>query len=460
MTLTDARRSRRASTSASSADAAGHGPMARIVVGSVTLGVVASAVLTLGVFAGAQEHIITGVTLLSFAAGWAMLAALTTRMTSRPQRWAWLPAGFLAVSGLAMTTLALGDDGLTAAAWVWPPVLLAIVIWSQRQLRSSMFGRSRWLLYTLLGALALSSVGALVQNVSMQRDSATMQMPGALYDVGGLRLHLHCTGTGSPTVVLENSLSGSSPTWARIVEGTAPTTRVCAYDRSGQGWSEDAPAPQDSIATADSLHALLDAAGEDGPYVLAGYSSGGVYAMTFAARYPEQVAGMALLDSASPQQFTVLPAYAGQYEMMTRLYSVLPGLARLGLGTALSALYSNDLPGEAGEQAAAFARDPRSSRNARDEVSTFRRAFAQAQALTSLGDKPLLVLSASETLSGTDGWPIAQAQLAALSTNADQRTVNSSHAALLDNPAAARAGVAAIGDVVAAARTGGDVRTD
>jgi pimeloyl-ACP methyl ester carboxylesterase len=325
-------------------------------------------------------------------------------MTNRPQRWAWLPAGFLAASGLALITLAPGDDGLTVAAWVWPPVLLAIVIWSQRQLRGGMPGRSRWLLYPLLGALALSSVGALAQNVAMQRNSASMQMPGALYDVGGHLLHLYCTGTGSPTVVLENSLSGSSPNWARIVDATAATTRVCAYDRAGQGWSEDAPAPQDSIATADSLHALMDVAGEDGPYVLAGYSSGGVYAMTYAARYPTQVAGMVLLDSASPHQFTVLPAYAGQYEMLTRLYSVLPGLARLGLGHAVPALYSNELPGEAGEQVAAFARDPRSARNARDEVSTYRRAFPQAQALTTLGDKPLVVLSASETLSGTDGW--------------------------------------------------------
>jgi hypothetical protein len=81
-------------------------------------------VLTLVALPGAVEHITTGAALLAFAAGWALLAALTSRMTDRPQRWAYLPAAFLGVSGLALVTLAPGDDALSAAAWVWPPALL------------------------------------------------------------------------------------------------------------------------------------------------------------------------------------------------------------------------------------------------------------------------------------------------------------------------------------------------
>ena len=459
MTTTDLRHPAHSGAPASPDGAATRGPLRRIVIGSLTFGAVGAAGLIIGPFAGAAEHVTTGVVLLAFAAGWAMLAALTSCMTNRPQRWAYVPAGFLAAGGLALMTFAPGDDALTAAAWVWPPALLIVVAWSHRRMRASMPGRTRWLIYPVLGVLSLASVGALVNNVALQRDDVTEAMPGALYDVGGHRLHLHCTGTGSPTVVLASGLGGSSPLWARITDGTAATTRVCAYDRAGQGWSDDAPAPQDSAAVARDLHALLAAAGEGGPYVLAGHSIGGVYALTYAARYPEQVAGLVLLDSASPYQFTVLPEYAKQHEALTRLYGVQPTLTRLGVGRLVPALSANDVPGAAGKHAAAFANTPRSARTARDEVSTFRHSFEQAQALTTLGAKPLVVVSASVNLTGTAGWESAQQQLAALSSNSDRRTVTSSHGGVLDHPTAFNASIAAITDVVEAVRSDSSLMT-
>ena len=113
----------------------------------------------------------------------------------------------------------------------------------------------------------------------------------------------------------------------------AATTRVCAYDRAGQGWSEDAASPRDGVQSAEELHTLLAKAGEHGPYVLVGHSTGGTYAMTYAARYPDQVAGLVLLDSSSPEQFTRMPAFSGQYKMMMRpTYSLMPTLSRLGAG--------------------------------------------------------------------------------------------------------------------------------
>ncbi len=157
--------------------------------------------------------------------------------------------------------------------------------------------------------------------------------------MAGHRLHLDCRGQGGPTVVLFNGLGEISASWARITDEVGATTRVCAYDRAGQGWSEDAeqspgrrrPPPQD-------LHLLLAAAGEEGPYVLVGHSIGGPYALTYAAQYPEQVAGMVLLDSSSPEQFTAIPNYAGQYPMMRRGLALLPTLARLGLSRAVRRL--------------------------------------------------------------------------------------------------------------------------
>ena len=199
----------------------------------------------------------------------------------------------------------------------------------------------------------------------------------------------------------------------------AETTRVCAYDRAGQGWSDEADHPQDGIEAAQDLHTLLAAAGETGPYVLAGHSTGGTYALNFAARYPEQVAGMVLLDSSSPEQLTRIPAYAGQYAVMRRGFALLPTLNRLGLGRAFPA---PSLPAPAADQVEALTSTPQAARNGRDEISVVLDVFAQAQALTTLGDRPLAVLTASENLTDP-GWADAQDQLAALSTNHVHRTV-------------------------------------
>ncbi|MCU1590463.1 MAG: alpha/beta hydrolase fold protein [Frankiales bacterium] len=458
MTTTDLLPPRPSGAPAAQPQPARRGPIALIAVASILTGALGAAIGVL-VVPGAPEHVIDGVALLAFAVGWSMLAFLSTRVTSVPQRWAYGLAAFLGTSGLSLLTFAPGDDGLTAAAWVWPPALLGLVIWSARRMRTSAPGRSRWLLYPVLGALAIASVGTFAENIAAQRDASTMTMPGRLYDVGGHRLHLNCTGTGSPTVVLESGLAGNSQLWGRIADGTAATTRVCTYDRAGTGWSENASAPRDSHAVVADLHRLLSVAGEDGPFVLAGHSTGGVYAMTYAAQHPEQVGGLVLLDSATPRQFTVLPDYASQYPMLTRLYAVRPVLERLGIGRLIPALSANEVPGLAGRQAKILTIRPRDGRAARDEVVTYRRSFTQAQALTGLGSKPLVVVSASDTVAGTPGWTTAQQQLTALSSNANQRTVPSSHGGLLDHPTSFNASITAVADVVKAVRSGGAVPT-
>jgi hypothetical protein len=199
------------------------------------LGAVGAAVAVVGVVPGASEHVITGATLLAFGVGWAMLGFLSTRMTSTPQRWAYPLAAFLGISGLALVSFAPADGGLTAAAWVWPPVLLVLLGRSVRSMRTSTPGRSRWLLYPVLGVLALASVGALVQNVASLRERSAMAMPGRLYDVGGHRLHLNCTGAGSPTVVLENG--GAGPGRSAGKHPHDPPTRRRGRSRRGGGLS-------------------------------------------------------------------------------------------------------------------------------------------------------------------------------------------------------------------------------
>ena len=240
-----------------------------------------------------------------------------------------------------------------------------------------------------------------------------------------------------------------SASWARISGRVADTTRVCAYDRAGQGWSDTLDHPQDGVAAATDLHRLLAAAGEAGPFVLVGHSTGGTYAMTFAARYPDQVAGMVLLDSSSPYQLTRIPAYPGQYAVMRRGLALLPTLARLGIARLAPA---PGLPAPAAGQVQALTSTARAARNMRDEVSVVPKVFAQAQELTTLHGRPLAVLTASESLEGA-GWGAAQAQLTALSTNVVHHSVHSTHAGLLEDQGPAIEAVHADIEVIDSVRT-------
>jgi pimeloyl-ACP methyl ester carboxylesterase len=426
-------------------------PAGRTIVASVVAGAVAALVLALVVFAGGTDATITGALLLGFGFGWALMATLTVRRTRQPQRWAVVPAVAMGATGTALVVFTPGNETLTALNWVWPPLMVALSGWMFVQMRHSVTGKARWALTPVIAVLALASIGATYDNIARTGDQATLAAPGKLYDVGGHRLHLDCRGHGGPTVVLSNGLGGVSAGWARITGPVAATTRVCAFDRAGQGWSDDAASPQDGVESAEDLHTLLAAAGEHGPYVLVGHSTGGTYAMTYAARHPEQVAGLVLLDSSSPEQFTRMPAFPRQYAMMRRGYALMPTLSRLGLGHLVPA--TSHLPAADAAKVTAITSTSQYYRNQRDEVAVIPEVFAQAQALTTLDDRPLAVLTASENSVGNDGWAGAQDQLAALSTNSVHRTVDSTHTGLLEDVRPAAASVRAITEVISSVRT-------
>jgi pimeloyl-ACP methyl ester carboxylesterase len=340
---------------------------------------------------------------------------------------------------------------------VWPPVFLALAIWMGSRVRRSLAaGSGRWLLYPVVAVIAAAAVGGGVETVGLNADQRAYAMPGHLYDVGGYRLHLDCRGSGTPTVVLNNALGAFSGNWARIVPAVAGTTRVCVYDRAGQGWSDDAPYLQDGLAVAADLHTLLDRAGEHGPYVLVGHSLGGDHAMTYAARYPEQVAGMVLLDTTNPYPATDADtAHAGP----PTIVAVLPSLARIGVGRLLPTSFWSALPEPAASQFQALAASSRGWRNTRDEYATLPALLDQARALTSLGSAPLVVLTADGHESDT-AWNAAQDRMAARSTNTSHRIADAGHAGLLDEEDGAALSARAIDDVVRAARTGASLPPD
>jgi pimeloyl-ACP methyl ester carboxylesterase len=150
----------------------------------------------------------------------------------------------------------------------------------------------------LRGSALLLVIATLAASVSAQSDSAPPP-PGKLVDLGGYKLHLNCTGSGSPTVVLSAGSGDFSSDWALVQPKVAAFTRVCSYDRSGAAWSDLGPKPRTINQEVFDLERLLRAAGERGEYILVGQSLGGMVARLFAERYPSQTAGVVLVDAYS-----------------------------------------------------------------------------------------------------------------------------------------------------------------
>ncbi len=186
----------------------------------------------------------------------------------------------------------------------------------------------------LAGLVVLAGAGAVYQAISELRDRRRYPPPGKLVDVGGHRLHIQCQGDGGPTVVMDAGGGRNSVDWSLVQARVAEFTRVCSYDRAGQGWSDPGPRPVSSQRIVDELDTLLVKAGIEGPYVLVGQSFGGMNVRLYAAQHPDKVVGMVLVDSAhegwakikdkAPLRGRLVESWRMQ------LYGLNPFLARLG----------------------------------------------------------------------------------------------------------------------------------
>ena len=306
----------------------------------------------------------------------------------------------------------------------------------------------------VVALLALAVAGAVYQAVATGRAERAYPPPGQMVGVGGHRLHIDCAGRGGPTVVLDAGSGGFSAQWVRVQREVSGTTRVCAYDRAGMGWSEMGPEPRGAERITGELHALLKGAGIEGPYVLVGHSFGGMYARTYAARYPDEAAGVVLVDSSSPKQAGHQPATRDSDEPQKRAPAVVPRLARLGVSLLarvgvvrlLSELdpASPELPPEQRAQIDAL------TPSTRQAVTTALEFLAPAQTrkLGSLGDKPLAVVTAGAS---EPEWLEQQDDLATLSSDSTHRVVGgASHTSLLYDRSDSQATSAAIVEVVEA----------
>jgi pimeloyl-ACP methyl ester carboxylesterase len=440
----------------SHADPGPRGHIGWVVAGSLAGGLVAAFLLAAAPLVPAEERAVTGAVLCGFALGWVMLAVLSVRFTDQPQRWAVVPALFMGVGGLLLVGVGAPVDRVLS--WVWPPVMLALAVWMlvcvHRQLQSRL---GRWLLYPVIAVLALAAIGGGYQTLGAAADANAYPMPGQLIDVGGHRLHLSCTGAGTLTVVLEPGAGEMSSNLGWITPAVARDTRVCVYDRAGRGWSEPADIAQDGAQIATDLHTLLQRGHVPGPYVLAGHSFGGLYVLTFAARYPDEVAGMVLVDSTAPASAvnvgTASPGHRGTTGDATRRVSALfSTAARLGLARLYAQSAWGSLPPRSREEVRASDATASTLRSTIDEYAQAAASTQQAAALGDFADKPLIVLTAG---SGHDAaWTAAQNRLARLSTNSVHRVVaGATHEDLVADEEDAAATTQAILEVVASVRS-------
>jgi pimeloyl-ACP methyl ester carboxylesterase len=447
------------SSTTTDTDGEPRGHIGRIMVGSLATGLLTGLLLVAAPFIPAQENTVTGALLCGFAAGWAMLAVLSVRYTAQPQRWAAVPAAVMGLGGILL--IGFGPQVRDALNWIWPPALFVTVVWVVVRARRQLPSRIRhWLLYPVLAVLALASVGGGYETAWEMVDATAFPMPGQLIDVGGHRLHLNCTGSGSPTVVLEPGAGAMSSSLGLITPEVARTTRVCVYDRAGRGWSEPADTPQDGAQIAADLHTLLHNAHIPGPYVLAGHSFGGLYVLTFAARYPDEVAGMVLVDSTAPASApaTVPPsAMSGDQtrdDLVDRVCALASIPARLGLARVYGQLSPDDLPPRSNAEALAGSVTAPNIRSTINEYVQGSASVRQAAALLDFADKPLVVLTAG---TGNDAsWAATQNRLAALSSNSVHRVVaDATHQSLVADRGHAAVTAQAIAQVVSSVRSAG-----
>lgn len=302
---------------------------------------------------------------------------------------------------------------------------------------------------------ALGVAGFALERWAGNRDARLYRRRGALVDVGGHRLYLSVTGERGPIVVMDAGLGHTSATWSLVSPEVARFARAVVYDRAGYGWSDPGPLPRTSLTIADELHTALARAGLPGPYVLVGHSFGGLNMCAFAFKYPEEVAGLVLVDALAPSIEARNPGELRYFVGVNRVkYRVLALTARSGLLRALAATgragptYIRRLPLE-GRAAALAAMLRRTYATAREETEALRGGVAAVYAARRPLHVPLIVLahgvpdlfagrmSPHDVAEAEKVWQGLQTELATLSERGEcEMVAGSGHKIQLEKPEA------------------------
>ena len=255
---------------------------------------------------------------------------------------------------------------------------------------------------------------------------------GMFYSVGGHSMHIDCTGSGSPTLVLEAGAGDQLLYWQTIQPQLSLVTRICSYDRAGLGWSEPHGGPHDAEAIVRQLHELLADAGVRPPLVLVGASAGGYYIREYAREFPGEAVGFAFLDASFPTQVDELPGQRQWYdaERPRRARAARWEKLRTALGwQRLTGKCHDDVPASLERLRGAYdAEMCRTSYVGADlpEWFDFEKSGHEAGRLTSFGDLPLVVISQDperdkkgwdqQAIAAQPVWAHEQDELAAMST--------------------------------------------
>jgi pimeloyl-ACP methyl ester carboxylesterase len=246
----------------------------------------------------------------------------------------------------------------------------------------------------LLGLLVLG--GAAYQKIGALRDARRSPEPGKLVDVGGYRLKINCAGTAGSTVVLESGLGDVSPEWERVQAGIAKFSRVCSYDRAGYGGSDAGPMPRTSAVIATELRNLLQSAGEKPPFVLVGHSFGGYTVRVFNGKYPNEVAGLVLVESPQEDEYQLLPsAWKGFDAALLQHYERLAKTAPFFVGLGIARLRLQINGGVRNNDYLILQSKYLKARAS--ELENIQTSAEQARAAGAIGDKPLIVLTAGRS---------------------------------------------------------------
>ena len=302
----------------------------------------------------------------------------------------------------------------------------------------------KWIKRIFLGGgiflVILMAVGWSSQAIFSRYEAGKYSPPGYLVDVGGYKLHLHCSGNGTPTVVLDTGLGLPAASFGPLQRELAKTTRVCSYDRAGYGFSEPGPLPRTSRQAASELHTLLGNAHEEGPFIFVGHSLGGLNVRLYQSIFPHEVAGLILLDAATEEVLNnaVWEIFNAQFSPIESDLGLLLGRTMISLGIArLASLFapdmmkSNAFSPEEKQTIRALTVSTKNSNASLDEAHVIKQVFLDAKnSCGHMENTPLAVIAAGkieglELITGskekaealTTEWIGLQRNLAKLSTN-------------------------------------------
>jgi pimeloyl-ACP methyl ester carboxylesterase len=327
---------------------------------------------------------------------------------------------------------------------------------SQRRIHKVVLWLKRIGLGLLIIMILLCTTGFIYQAVATEADKRSYPPPGQLIDVGGYRLHLYCVGEGSPTVILDAAFPAQVSNWVWVQSALSPHTQVCAYDRAGHGWSDPGPEPRDAMQHARELHALLTNANVPGPYILVGHSLGGLYVRMFADLYPNEIAGMVLIEGSHPDAWKRLGLTEG-VGVDSNMLAVAPSLARFGifrLRLFPVPLADADLPPQQRDEEQAYFDSAKYFDTLLAVNTVFPLALEQVRQTYDLGSRPLIIVigGASDNVAGLARE--LQDDLAQLSSNSATRVVDgATHSSLVDQRDHALQTSATILEVLEAVRT-------